>query len=192
MKGSVLVTISPDCGSRPRKKKKLLRCPEQPLSHRAHRECGRWGRIRGRRTSITGTRGCNQPTHTEWHPQSRARNTNLRSYPNPLPAHSDPIRRVLVTTAAKIGYREPGAPSPPQSCHHHLPPLSPRGAPLIQSTLPPQVQPKQLGSEGRKERANNWFYSMHTHTYCHPKIPLPRPRQSFDMSFLTHNIPPVM
>lgn len=47
IKGRVLVTTSPECGSSPRKKrkrkKKLLRCPEKPLSHRAHQECGRWG-----------------------------------------------------------------------------------------------------------------------------------------------------
>ena len=43
IKGRVLVTTSPDCGSSPRKKR-LLRCPEKPLSHTAHQECGRWGK----------------------------------------------------------------------------------------------------------------------------------------------------
>lgn len=41
IKGRVLVTTSPDCGSSPRKK--LLRCPEKLLSHRAHNECEKWG-----------------------------------------------------------------------------------------------------------------------------------------------------
>lgn len=180
----------------PEKKKKLLRCPEKPLSHRAHPECGRWGRIRGRRTSITGTRGCNQQTHTEVTSSKPGTEHKPEVLTQPLcQLTQTPFVQSLSQQLLRLG-SESLLPPPRLRAvtiifqDSAVPRLSPRGAPPIQSTLPPQVQPKQLGSEGRKERAGNWFYSIHTHTYCHSKIPLPR--QSFDMSLLTHNIPPVM
>lgn len=106
-------------------KKKLLRCPEKALSHRAHQrvwEVGE-GSAAGEPASQGHVAVTSRPTQ-KWHNSKPGTERKPEVLPPTLRQLTQtPSAQSLVTTAAKIGYREPAASSPPQSCHHHLPRL---------------------------------------------------------------------
>lgn len=159
-------------------KKKLLRCPEKALSHRAHQrvwEVGE-GSAAGEPASQGHVAVTSRPTQ-KWHNSK----PGTERKPEVLP----PTLRQLTQTPSAQSWSQQllrlGTESllPPPRLRavtiifqdSAVPPLFPRGVPLIQLTLPPQVQPKQVGSEGRKERASNWYYNVHTHILSPQKFP---------------------
>lgn len=79
-----LLTVVPAPGE----KKKLLRCPEKQLSHRAQWHVGGGARVGGREPSITWKRADNWPTHAETADPEMVHNAQIRG---PEPGPPSPI-----------------------------------------------------------------------------------------------------
>lgn len=186
IKRRITVTASLDCDSILSGGGRLLRCPVKPLSHRAHQECGRWGKESAageshRLVVIISKR------HT---PKDSAQNkpevlspktlsdSSLRSHIY-SPFHnscSDLVQRACcpspetlslplqpVTTTFQV--------SADSSSFSQRDPSNTMNAAPVQA----QPQPQRLGREGKKRSASNWYLRRGTHLMCThtvaPKFP---------------------